>query len=289
MINITGTVNSHKSADGNGTLKHPFISIITCTRNSGEYLSDCIESVEKQTFTDIEHIFIDAFSSDTTLQLIKEYQNRNKIRVKLFQYPSKGIANAMNLGILHSSGDVIEHLQGDDYLYSADVLREVYDIFRKNISASIVVGNGLIRRNAEYISDWPENRIKRYFHHMFIKSYFMTDSRFSHPATFIKRRVFDKWGLFDETYSIAIEYDLFLRVIKKEKYILVNKNFSVYRDHDRTASSNTELRVAEVDRAAKAHKNEYRFERALNTLIIFPFEKFKRVLNRLLNVISRAK
>jgi glycosyltransferase involved in cell wall biosynthesis len=78
----------------------PFFSIITATLNSEKFLRDNIESVKKQTFQDFEHIFIDGFSNDATVEIIKEYQReRGESKVKIFQYPPKGVTDAFNKGI----------------------------------------------------------------------------------------------------------------------------------------------------------------------------------------------
>lgn len=110
-------------------------SIITCTLNSEKYILRNIESVKNQTFNNFEHIFIDGFSKDNTVKIIKNYiNNKNDYsnKIKLFQYEPKGIANAFNLGIKHSNGEYLFFLNSDDYFYDNNVLIDVHKFLNEN-------------------------------------------------------------------------------------------------------------------------------------------------------------
>ena len=74
-------------------MKRITISIITCTFNSEKYLRNALQSVENQTYLGIEHIINDAYSTDSTLDIIREYIERNKNRyvIKLIQSEPKGV------------------------------------------------------------------------------------------------------------------------------------------------------------------------------------------------------
>ncbi len=80
------------------------ISIITATYNSEATIRDTLESVNAQTYPDIEHIIVDGASKDNTLDLVKKYGKRVSI---LISEPDKGIYDAMNKGIKAATGDVI--------------------------------------------------------------------------------------------------------------------------------------------------------------------------------------
>ena len=100
------------------------VTIITATYNSSVHISDCVESVNNQTYNDIEHIIIDGASKDNTLDIIKNIPNRV---VKIVSEPDKGIYNAMNKGIQYATGDVIGILNSDDFFTSDDVIQSVVD------------------------------------------------------------------------------------------------------------------------------------------------------------------
>jgi len=118
----------------------PYFSIITCTYNAGKTLPSCIESVESQLFDDFEHLFIDGFSSDETVPLIRAYQERHPGKVTLHQLEPTGVTRAMNEGIAVSKGSVLVHLHGDDRLAGPDVLGSVKELFeraaRRSLSAT---------------------------------------------------------------------------------------------------------------------------------------------------------
>src|SRR5204863_5073856 len=110
------------------------ISIITVVKNNEKFIRDCIESVFRQDYPDIEYILIDGNSSDSTLKIINEYQS--KIH-KLISENDEGPYYAMNKGISMASGEIIGFLNADDFYIHPHVISEVVDTFRKNQCDSI--------------------------------------------------------------------------------------------------------------------------------------------------------
>src|SRR4030042_2325119 len=122
-------------------INKPFFSIITCTYNSQKYLQDCIDSIKKQNYRNWEHIFIDAYSKDKTIKLIKAYKKTNYSKVRLYQYSKEGIAKAMNLGIKKAKAKFICHLHSDDYFYSSKTLSLVKKKIENHPKRNIVIGD----------------------------------------------------------------------------------------------------------------------------------------------------
>ena len=91
----------------------PIISLITCTKNSGKYLEECLQSIQNQTYKNIQHIIIDGDSTDDTSQIIEKY--RDQIDV-LISEKDKGIYDAFNKGMLHVNGDYFGFVNSDDIL-----------------------------------------------------------------------------------------------------------------------------------------------------------------------------
>ena len=91
----------------------PIISLITCTKNSGKYLEECLQSIQNQTYKNIQHIIIDGDSTDDTSQIIEKY--RDQIDV-LISEKDKGIYDAFNKGMLHVKGDYFGFVNSDDIL-----------------------------------------------------------------------------------------------------------------------------------------------------------------------------
>ena len=76
----------------------PIISLITCTKNSGKYLEECLQSIQNQTYKNIQHIIIDGDSTDDTSQIIEKYRDQLDV---LISEKDKGIYDAFNKGMLH--------------------------------------------------------------------------------------------------------------------------------------------------------------------------------------------
>ncbi|MBE8233321.1 MAG: glycosyltransferase, partial [Endozoicomonadaceae bacterium] len=106
------------------------MSIITVSLNSEKYIADTIKSVKNQTYPHKEHIIIDGASTDSTVNIISQYEDDIAYWVS---EPDNGIANAMNKGIEQAKGDYLLFLNSDDYLLNNDVLGQVV----KKIDSSI--------------------------------------------------------------------------------------------------------------------------------------------------------
>src|SRR5678810_773041 len=91
------------------------VSIITVTMNSEKYLSDCIESVWRQNYKNIEYIIVDGKSTDGTLQIIR---NNSKHISSWISETDRGMYDAINKGIQMATGDIIGVLNSDDMLLS---------------------------------------------------------------------------------------------------------------------------------------------------------------------------
>ena len=104
------------------------VSIITVTYNSGKYLQDCIESVIKQSYKDIEHIIVDGKSNDNTLDIIRKYEAHIS---KWISETDKGMYDAINKGIVMATGDVVGILNSDDMLDGDDVISSIVDAFEE--------------------------------------------------------------------------------------------------------------------------------------------------------------
>ena len=118
------------------------VSIITTSFNSEKTILETIESVNNQTYSNIEHIFIDGLSTDNTLDIINENSKRSKI---IISEKDNGIYDAMNKGILNSSGDIICILNSDDIYYDKNSVEILIDNLTSNNKHDIFFSNMLIK------------------------------------------------------------------------------------------------------------------------------------------------
>ncbi|EGM6000031.1 glycosyltransferase, partial [Escherichia coli] len=113
------------------------VSIITVTYNSEKTLRDTLESIELQTYKDIEYIIIDGGSTDNTLKLINEVSTRV---TKCLSESDNGIYDALNKGINLSTGDIIGFVHSDDLLARPDIIETIVSRFHET-KADVVYGD----------------------------------------------------------------------------------------------------------------------------------------------------
>lgn len=205
------------------------ISVITCTWNSSTFLPDSIASVLAQDHEDIEYIFVDGGSTDATLDMIAAVPRP----VTLLENIRGGISRAMNEGLAAASGDVIAHLHSDDYYAFDGALKRVSEAFERE-QTGWVFGRCLSdidgQRQAEgYV-------VPRYSYSRLLKGNFIP-----HPATFVRRELFERVGRFDETIKYAMDYDMWLRLGKLSAPAQLDDYLSVFRRHSGSISTANQL------------------------------------------------
>ena len=178
------------------------VSIITIVYNNVNTIASCIESVQGQTYDDIEHIVIDGKSNDGTIDIIRKFEKNIDVFVS---EKDNGLYDALNKGIKKSTGDIIGILHSDDMFYSPQTISNVVNRM-ENINADLLYGNGV------YVERANTGNIKRvYASKPFKKRYLKYGWIPLHTTIFVKSEVFDKYGMYDEGYSIASDYDISLR------------------------------------------------------------------------------
>lgn len=193
------------------------LSIITVCYNSKKTILDTINSVNSQTYKNIEHIFVDGGSTDGTVGLIKNNPNKKKILIR----KKSSIYEAMNIGIRNASGSIIQILNSDDILQSNTTIENVVSKIKKFPNYNIYLGNVIFFsfKNFYKIIRYFPTTIKR------IKN-IQNGTMPPHPSSFIKKNIYNKFGLYNQNYKIASDYDFFLRVLflHKQKYKILNQN-----------------------------------------------------------------
>ncbi len=183
------------------------VSIITATFNSQENICDAIESVKAQNYHNIEHLFIDGCSSDKTLDLIKKHALPNS---SIHSEKDKGIYDALNKGLQLSTGDIVGFLHSDDIM-EPDCISSVVQCFTESESADIVYGN------IDYISKKnPFNIVRKWRSGKFNLTKLQNGWMPPHPATYIKKNIYEKYGFFNLEFSIAADYEILLRLLYEE-------------------------------------------------------------------------
>lgn len=205
------------------------ITVVTITYNSREFLEETIASVLCQAYPDLEYILVDGGSTDGTLDIIKRYAKENSC-IRWISEPDKGIADAMNKGIRMATGEIVAHLHADD-CYLDGTLAEVARIFSANPDARWATGR------IRYVNIAGE----RLYDTALKPSYGLPDilhaNIISHPATFIRRTVFDEVGMFNPDYRYSMDYDLWLRIVSLEPPVQIDRVLTSFRVHPNSLSS----------------------------------------------------
>ena len=175
-------------------IENPKISIISAIYNREKFILRFIRSIQNQYFDDIEILFIDDFSKDNSVNLIEEYQKKDKRIILLKNNKNKGTLISRNIGIIKSKGEYIIIPDPDDIL-SKDILETCYgisksynfDVIRFNMYSDKSFVFGKISNNFKNLIYQPE--LRNYFIYGFgyLK---INDGVISNK--FIKRTVFIK-------------------------------------------------------------------------------------------------
>lgn len=221
------------------------ISVITCCWNSEPYIAQCTASVQAQQGVDVEHVFVDGGSTDGTLQRIQALPGVAAGAVRWVTDVRGGIAHAMNAGIKLASGDVIAHLHADDYYLHPDVLATV----KKRMGQD---GSDLLF--GRIVSDIDGQRVPESFPVPRVDPQrLLRRNLIPHPATFIRRAVFEKHGLFREDYRLAMDYEFWLRICQHCRFTQVDEPLAAFRVH--AGSATHKNRRASFDEDFRARFN----------------------------------
>jgi glycosyltransferase involved in cell wall biosynthesis len=193
------------------------LSIITAVFNGSSTIRDCLQSVCIQSLS-VDHLIIDGSSTDNTLDIVREINPQARI----VSERDHGIYDAMNKGILLSTGDVIGILNADDLYASPDVLAKVAAIF-DDPSVDCCYGDLM------YVKEIDSKRSgEGYRNGDFIVTRYWRSGEFNpnrfyrgwmppHPTFFVRRRIYEKYGSFNLNLGSAADYELMLRFLLKHR------------------------------------------------------------------------
>lgn len=187
-------------------MKTPKISVITVCYNSESHIEEAILSVITQSYENKEYIIIDGGSTDSTLSIIEKYHDRIDYYIS---EPDKGISDAFNKGIKLASGDVIGIINSDDKL-EEDALRIVANSYEDDVD----LYRGVLKMwddetgyvyNQYPTMNWPKFPIKM---------------AVAHPSTFVTKRAYNQYGVYNVGLKYSMDLDLLLRF---ERNLVVKK------------------------------------------------------------------
>jgi glycosyltransferase involved in cell wall biosynthesis len=206
------------------------ISVITPSYNRADFIRTALNSVSNQNYLDVEHIIVDGNSTDSTLSILKEYQN-----LKVISEPDRGVYDALNKGIKLAQGEIIAQLNTDDY-FEPEIFTLIAEILNENPDIDAISAGARVfeltpsgeKTLATYGGIKKEDLLFR-----------TTLGTPTFNAWFFRKDVFRKIGDYSLDYRLAADRDLLLRFhIARLKHLSMEKVVYHYCQHPLSLTMN---------------------------------------------------
>lgn len=222
---------------------HPKVSIVTVCYNSDKYIEECIQSIMRQTYDNVEHIIVDGGSTDGTLDIIKKYENQYNMR--WISEKDNGMYDAITKGFRMASGEIYAWLNSDD-MYMPWACELVAIVMEKT---GIQWCTGIPCHYNERGVAHNVPRITPVFPRNFIRKGYM-DGRVAtfleQESMFWSKNLWDKAGHVLVQYKTAGDYHLWKEFAKYEALYTLDSVISGFRIHAGQKSGDREKYYAEV-------------------------------------------
>jgi glycosyltransferase involved in cell wall biosynthesis len=184
------------------------LTVVTVCRNARATIAEAVDSVHRQTHSDVEHIVIDGASTDGTLQIL---QSRRERIAKLVSEPDEGLYFAMNKGIAAATGDYLGFLNSDDVYQDERVL--------ERIAAALGTGEwDACHGDLVYVHHADPARVTRYWKSKsYVPGMFEAGWHPAHPTLFVRTALLRELGGFDTHFRYHADFDLMVRLFIDRK------------------------------------------------------------------------
>ena len=251
------------------------ISIVTISFNQSKFLEECINSVIRQNYENLEYIVVDGGSKDNSREIISKYKDQIKI---IFQKTNTGPADALNLGFKISKGELCGYINSDDFLLK-NSLEKVNDYFIKYPNVDLIYGNGVI---IDETSLFKRRMFSRYFN---LNSYRFARSLICQQSTFFRKKVFDKINGFNKDNSNSWDFEFFADAYNsKFKVKRVEDTFGAYRIYPDSITGNPDKTLRRKTNKRLFFKYFNREKNTYDKLMTLIFYFFDRLINPLVQL-----
>ena len=202
----------------------PKVSVVTTTYNDIENLKRILAEVKKQTYPNIEHIIVDGGSTDGTVELLKELEEKEPGRISWMSEKDNGIYDAINKGIRMATGDIVGCCF-DRYADEGVLMRMVETMEKEGTDG--VHGDLCYMDGDRIVRKWHQGQ-------GVIRSGWMP----GHPTLYLKKEVYDKFGLYRTDYRISGDYEFMVRILyRKEVTLSYLPEILIYMSHGGTSTN----------------------------------------------------
>ena len=182
------------------------VSVITVCFNAERTIERTICSVRDQKGVDLEYIVVDGGSSDRTNSIIDKYNQFVGLHISEHD---NGAYDAMNKGLHLATGELITFLNADDAFTHGNVLKNVVEVFSKDLTCQIVFGD---------VQFWEKGNLVRHYSSKHFRPWLL---RFGwmppHPGSVAKKELYKMLGGFDTSFKISADYEMFVRWLSVAK------------------------------------------------------------------------
>ncbi len=201
----------------------PLVSVVMSVYNAGKYLDEAIQSILKQTYKKFEFIIINDGSTDSSLEIIKNYKKEDN-RIVLISRENKGLIFSLNEGIQRANGKYIARMDADD-ISLVTRFQEQVNFLEKNTDIGVC---------GSWIEIFGENRKSTIWKLPYkdndLKARLLFSVPFAHPSIMMRKEIIDKYGLkYDENYKAAEDYKFWLDMSKYTKFANIPNVLLRYR------------------------------------------------------------
>ena len=241
-------------------LNHTLVTIYIVNHNYGRFLEECINSVIKQTYSNIEILLIDDGSTDKESEsILKRYEDDPDIFV--IRQENLGLTSSNNVALKNSTGTYIMRLDADDYL-DEECVKELVKVLDHNHDSALVFPDYYeISETGEILA-----QICR---HDFLKDVELLDSPAHGACTLFRRDLLLQVGGYDEDIKLQDGWDIWLKLISKYAVSNVRKPLFFYRQHSKSLTKDETFMLETRAKILKKHIKKSSYKK-VKTLAVLP-------------------
>lgn len=216
-------------------MNKPYVSVLMGVQNTEELVGEAIESVLNQTYQNFEFIILDDGSDDRTPEIIQAYAQKDS-RIKPYFFKEKqGISLGCNFTLERAQGELIARIDGDDCWFPEKLEKQVeYMETHSDIGACFTWVKVIDQDGNELDSSLSEHRAAIFnahnrTHEEWYRDLFYEGCRMAHPSSVVRKTVFKEVGVYNPSFRQLLDYELWVRIIKKYQIHMIEEILMAYR------------------------------------------------------------
>lgn len=232
----------------------PKISVVIPLYNKGFIISETLNSVLAQTFTDFEVVIVNDGSTDNSFEIVSNFTDK---RIKLFQQKNKGAAAARNLGIEKATGELIAFLDADDFWYP-NHLEELFKLYTDFPNCGIYCNRYQIKTTSKHFQNPTFNGIEDTFRGI-VPNYFYSNRPFRINITLnqmIPKRIILEMNCFTENITNGQDLELWTKIGIQYQVAVNDKYTSIYNYYLPNSLSKNKIKSMQLMDFSQFEKHE---------------------------------